>query len=329
MFFNPNNDHVCTRLEHVLLVSSISRTIARALNLNEDLAEAISLGHDLGHAPFGHHGEQVLSEICHKKNIFGGVFKHEIHSLRVVDSLAHRDRESDPNLNLTFEVRDGIVSHNGEVQLKDTNYELKRTNKEIGDLDLIKTISDVKPPYTLEGCVVRIADRIAYSGRDLEDGLMAKLIVEDDIPKEIKKSLGQNNSDIVGKLVESVIKASDKKDFVGIEPSLGRLMDELIEFNSEKIYNNPKNNKYKAHAERVINELFDQLLEEFDNLEKQDNGIDPINPNVIQTLREFKNTTNYRKDTPKEEIIIDFIAGMTDNYVRRAVEELLIPKAIT
>lgn len=328
VFFNPNNDHICTRLEHSLLVSSISRTIARGLGLHEDLVEAISLGHDLGHAPFGHYGEKVLSGLCKKHNIYDGKFEHEIHSLRVVDRLAHRDRQNDTRLNLTFEVRDGIVSHCGEQNLGAGDYKVIPTDPSNKDLDSIKCLKDVKTPCTLEGCIVRIADRVAYAGRDVEDGIRAELITSDDVPEEIRRRLGENNSSIVGKLAENIIRTSKGKQYICIDPSLGEVFDELIDFNYKHIYFSKKVRKYQKHAKRGITELFDQLSKDYSNLDAFSNGDHPKEPNVHDTLKDFVGSVTHQPNTPEKQIIIDFIAGMTDNYVNRTIEELFIPRAV-
>lgn len=326
VFFLVNNDHVCTRLEHSLYVASASRTVARFLKLNEDLTEAIGLGHDLGHAPFGHPGEEILTEIAKNAKLLNTTFCHEVHGLRIVDVLGLFDRESLPGLNLTYEVRDGIISHNGE------NYEKER---EImpwpikKDLSEIKTKHEAKNPTTLEGCIVRIVDKIAYAGRDLEDGLTAELIKEKDIPKDLKNHLGYNNGKIVKTLMEDLIKESSKyEDRICLSPEKHELLVKLINFNYKNIYKTVKAKKYKAQATAGINALFPKLCCDLDKSERfREKGILP-DLDVYKTFKEFIKDVCYREEEKNEQIVFDFISGMTDNYVIRCIDEIFIPKAI-
>ena len=173
VFYFPQNDHVSTRLDHVLLVASAARTVARCLGLNEDLAEAIALAHDIGHAPFGHQGEEILSKIIEKNQKLKKempVFQHEVYGLRVVDKIAKRDREN-PGLNLTFEVRDGIISHCGEDY---KSYKLM-PSKNVKILENIHNREEAGLPTTMEGCIVRLVDKVAYFGKDIEDALETKI----------------------------------------------------------------------------------------------------------------------------------------------------------
>jgi len=184
VFISPRNDHLCTRLEHSLHVASVATTIARALRLNEDLVQAIAVGHDLGHAPFGHAGERVLDVLAKKKDLS---FAHELHGLRVVDKL-DSPYENHVGLNLTFAVRDGIVCHYGEGFEKEL-----RPDQDKAPSCLTKTVRGQSRPTTLEGCVVRWADKIAYLGRDLEDAITLKLLDEVEVPDEVKTAMGTRN----------------------------------------------------------------------------------------------------------------------------------------
>jgi len=177
VFYFPQNDHVSTRMDHVRFVASAARTVARCLGLNEDLAEAIGLAHDIGHPPFGHQGEEFLTQIFDENKVLKDLmpkFSHEVYGLRVVDYIAKRDREK-PGLNLTWEVRDGIISHCGEDY---KTYELSPDNKD-KDLDKIKTRVQAGNPATLEGCIVRLIDKIAYAGKDVEDAIEAGIIKDE------------------------------------------------------------------------------------------------------------------------------------------------------
>ena len=212
VFFSPDNDHICTRMEHVVHVASASRTIARHLRFNEDLAEAIGLAHDIGHAPFGHHGEKVLTDL-YKKAGFDMPFQHEVNGLRVVDKLAELDREPESGLNLTYEVRDGIISHCGEPP---HNREIF-PDKDYKNLESIKKRKEARYPCTFEGCIVRMVDKIVYAGRDIEDALVAGLIKEDVIPPDIVEILGNNNDEIINTLLSDLIKYYNKfPDRIGL-----------------------------------------------------------------------------------------------------------------
>lgn len=232
VFYKPDNDHICTRMEHAIHVASISRNIARCLGLNEDLAEAIGLGHDLGHAPFGHHGETAIRNICSKNGLPN--FDHEINGLRVVDRLAQLDRHEKPGLALTYEVRDGIISHNGEDYdaFKIIMYSDEKKLNEISQK------SDAKFPITLEGCIVRLVDKIAYSGRDLEDGILhEKIVKEDDVPDIVINELGSTNGMIIGTLVKDIINNSPvDENYISLSKQKARALKALIDFNNDNIY---------------------------------------------------------------------------------------------
>ncbi len=325
VFYIPRNDHICTRLEHSLLVSSASKCIARALHLNEDLTEAIALGHDLGHAPFGHHGEKILDKIVKKHNP-NASFQHEVNSLRVIDKLAELDREPQIGLCLTFEVRDGIVSHCGEDF---TQRQLIPFNGS-KDLDIIKKRSDAGLPSTLEGCIVRLVDKVAYAGRDLEDGLLhAGLIDESKIPHDIKSKLGRNNGEIVGNLVSDIIACSPlDKNYIEISEDKFKALNDLIKFNYENIYYKPEVQKYKTQVEIVINHLFEFFLDILNRTDrfKKENGFPEIK--ALNVFRNMINKAGYSDDTKNEQIVIDFISGCTDNYLLQLLEEIFIPLPI-
>jgi len=215
----PEKTHIHNRLFHVLKVSQIARDICRALGLNEDLAEAIALGHDLGHSPFGHEGERILNELSMEH--LGVPFKHNRQGLRVIDILE--------KLNLTHEVRDGIVRHDGEK--KDP---IIRPSTDL-------TLNDSEFPITLEACVVRLADRIAYLPTDLEDGLILKIVTEEQIPQIVRAFLGANASQIIDTLVKDVIASSRGKNYITMSQDSRRALDALYEFNYENIYHSEIN----------------------------------------------------------------------------------------
>lgn len=333
VFYFPQNDHVSTRMDHVRFMASAARTVARSLRLNEDLAEAIGLAHDIGHAPFGHQGEDFFNEIINSHpalKAFMPKFSHEIYGLRVVDYIAKRDREK-PGLNLTWEVRDGIISHCGE--------DFKTCKLTIGDkykdLDSIKTREEASFPATLEGCIVRLIDKIAYAGKDIEDAIEANILREEDIPPEFKEKLGITNGMIIGTFIKDIIMNSYDKSHIEISSGLGDLLHRLIEFNQNKIYHSPGAEAYKKQAGKTILYLFKDLLSEIQRTKRfeSDRYIDHQNnisiPEVYKIFQKFvieDMKDIYTKKDPDELIVLDFIAGMTDNFAIRSLSDVFIPR---
>ncbi len=221
VFLSPQGDHYRTRLTHTLEVSQIARTISRALRLNEDLTEAISMGHDLGHTPFGHSGEDVLAALL------PGGFEHNEQSLRVVEKLEN-DGEG---LNLTFEVRDGILNH-------------KKSGK----------------PATLEGYVVSLADRIAYINHDIDDAIRAGVLKESDLPEACVRVLGNSHGRRINTMILDVVEQSAGKPIVKMSDRMFEQFDALRDFMFENVYKNPKAKSEEEKAKRVINELFEYYL---------------------------------------------------------------------
>lgn len=219
VYISPNGDHYRTRLTHTLEVSQIARTMARALGLNEDLVETISLGHDLGHTPFGHIGEEALDEISDVG------FKHNIQSLRIVDKLEEKNNRK--GLNLTYEVRNGIASHTGD-------------NK----------------PDTMEAELVRIADRIAYVNHDIDDSIRANIITEEDLPKSTRLILGKSHGDRINTMVFDLIENSYGKDKIIMSEEISKASKELRDFMFQEVY---QDSQVKAEADKafyIINELY-------------------------------------------------------------------------
>jgi len=230
VFLAPEGDHYRTRLTHTLEVSQIARTISKALRLNEDLTEAIALGHDLGHTPFGHAGERALNRIC------PGGFKHYIQSIRVVEVLENHGK----GLNLTKEVRDGIRNHQ------------MSTN-----------------PSTLEGKVVRLSDKIAYIRHDTDDAIRAGIIKEEDIPKESKEILGYSLVERLNTFINDIIANSDGKNDIIMSPEIEKAMLDLREFMFHNVYLNKKAKSQEAQAERMLEELFDFYQKNLEELPKE------------------------------------------------------------
>lgn len=235
VFLSPTDDHYRTRLTHVIEVAQIARTISKALLLNEDLTEAIALGHDLGHTPFGHAGEAMLNEI------YPGGFKHVIHSLRVVDVL----EKGGEGLNLTYEVRDGISKH----------------SKGMGAID-----NPEYRPETMEGQVVRISDLVAYANHDLDDAIRSEIITIDDVPKDFIRILGKTNSERINKMVTDIIfetKKLDEKRVVA-SPEVEKAMLDLRSYLFNTVYMNEKIKNNFDKAKKVIKELYEYFCENED-----------------------------------------------------------------
>ncbi len=278
VFLAPAGDHYRTRLTHVLEVAQIARTIACALRYNEYLTEAIALGHDLGHTPFGHAGETVLNEL------YPGGFRHYEQSLRVVDVLEKKGR----GLNLTFEVRDGIVKHS-------------KGRKKILPDDLENL------PLTIEGQVVRIADIIAYVNHDLDDAMRAGIVTAGDIPAGVRTIVGDKHSARINTMVFDLIKntASTNGERLAMSAGVAEAIDALRDFLYEKVYDAHRVHDDFIKAEKIMRELYDYFLNHDETLESSEVYDDSI---------------------PKHRRVCDFIAGMTDLYALDLYTGIFLPK---
>jgi dGTPase len=278
VFLIPMGDHYRTRLTHTLEVSQIARTISKALRLNEDLTEAISLGHDLGHTPFGHAGEDTLNEIVPDG------FNHADQSLRVVDRL----EKDGKGLNLTFEVRDGILKH----------------TKGKGEI-LCKNIEDMA--VTLEGQVVRIADIIAYINHDIDDAIRGEVISQEDIPKDCLKCLGGTHSKRIDTMVKDMIQETLRTGggSLSISEKVLSAMWDLREFLWEHVYENETVHADFHKATKILRELYQYLIDD---------------PNYFLSLIKMESLYD-----SLERCICDFIAGMTDRYAFNLYEKLFLP----
>lgn len=313
VFFNPQNDHICSRIEHVIYVNYVATTIARALNLNLDLVQAIALGHDLGHAPFGHSGEKTLNACVrkHDKSLF---FQHEMQSLRVADLLATRSGRDGEGLNLSFEVRDGIVSHCGE-----TYSECSLSPNRNKPTELIeKHHPGIHPmPATLEGCVVRIADKIAYVGRDIEDAARAGILEFEDIPPAITSALGSTNAQIIHTLVTDIIHNSLNNDKIILSDESGQAMEALLKENVRRIYQSEKIRKYETRVQTTVEGIFDALLAAMTDPQKARASGNP----VFTGLADFAEFYPDAKASTVQ-IVTDYIAGMTDSFANKCYESI-------
>lgn len=302
VFSNNQNDNITHRIIHVQLVSKIARTIGRALKLNEDLIEAISLGHDLGHVPFGHVGESILNEISLEHN--EGYFMHNIQSVRNLMIV-----ENDGiGKNITVQVLDGILCHNGEKLLKKYTYKEKTKQDFINDYN--NSYKDKKSAknlfsMTLEACVVRISDIIGYIGRDLEDAIEVGKIKRKDIPKNIVNNLGDNNANIVNTLILDIINNSYNKNYIELSDKVYNALNDLIKFNYENIYLVANSKDEIEMYKFMFNVIFNKCLFILENK--------LTNYNIYKCFLN-KMTKEYKNNNSKERIIIDYIAGMTDNY---------------
>lgn len=295
------NDHITHRVLHVQLVSKVGRTIGRYLGLNEDLIEAIALGHDIGHPPFGHDGEGYLSEICVRHGI--GAFQHNIQSVRFLEKIEHKGR----GWNLSLQVLDGILCHDGEVHSARLAPQKEKTFSALEQEMESKRKNPMTEliPMTMEGCVVRMADTISYIGRDVEDAIRLNLIRREDIPERCKKRLGDTNGSIVYNLVEDILLSSMGKNFVVFSPEVANTLKELKDFNIERIYRNPAIKTQAAKIKRLYADLFVKYLNDIlDN--NQESGI----------FKDFLDgmSPSYLEETEPAEVVRDFIAGMTDEY---------------
>lgn len=311
------NDHISHRVLHVQLVARISRTIGRFLGLNEDLIEAIALGHDIGHPPFGHEGERILSRICQKHGLPS--FQHNIQSVQFLD----RFERKGTGWNLSLQVLDGILCHDGEVNVTRLRPNRRKTFA-IFDQEVLEKSRDPQLPLypmTLEGCVVRLADTIAYIGRDLEDAIELGLLSREDIPTSCAKILGTTNGTIVYTLVTDLIDTSthvrmaavreEKDDFVGFSAPVADQLHRLKEFNYEAIYTNARFKPDYDKIHRCYEQLFDFFLQQLTHSDQnREEGF----------LRSM--SQQYRQTQCDVAVVRDYLSGMTDKFFLRKAREI-------
>lgn len=345
VFFAPQNDHICTRIEHVAHVMSVAETIALSLGLNRELTSAAAIGHDLGHAPFGHAGESVLKRLARERQLAD--FWHERNSLRFVDDL---ETLEDPggthrNLNLTYGVRDAIVCHCGEVG--DTALRPRTTAPDLEEM----TRPAQYDPFTWEGCAVKLSDKIAYLGRDIEDALTtgilspAQLGLLEDMAREYGdiKAREINNTVLLQYFIQDLRTHSDPDQGLRLSTANADFMERLKSFNYEHIYRHPRLEHYKRFVDLVLETLFAELV-----LPLERGGMDEVRaraarqsvlfPVFLDWLGKysrqgrdtapqgrFANRVLYdlERETDRHQAILDFISGMTDNYALRSFDELV------
>ena len=340
VFFLPKNDHICTRIEHVNNVDATSYTIANALGLNTTLTRAISISHDIGHSPFGHKGEQILNEICIENGLES--FWHERNGLNFVDNieLLTNVNNEEKNLNLTYAVRDGIISHCGEID----EISLKPRTEFIDlEKDYIKL--NQYSPYTWEGCVVKISDKISYLGRDIEDAISMG-ILDSNLNElydllEQPRSANLNNTNIIGDLIADLCLNSSANEGLKFSTATFEKIKRLKQFNYKYIYKHKCMNPSERYFSLVLNEIFNTLNECYDGMNTLEklNSIKPFYTKVIDTFIKWiscywnietdrthlKNKILYDMNNIKDyqTAIITYISGMTDSYAIETYNDIV------
>lgn len=310
VFSYKDNDHITKRMIHIQLVSKIARTIGRALGLNEDLIEAASLGHDLGHTPFGHVGEAIINEISIKAGL--GYFNHNVHSVRLLMNIENYGRGKD----ITLQTLDAIMCHNGEFvegmyipRNKDSKEFLEEYEATYKNNGYTKKLV----PMTLEGCVVRISDLIAYLGRDIEDAIRMHLVTFDDLPENIKNTLGTSNKEIVNTITMDIINNSIGKNYIKLSDNVYKAIKELKAFNYQNIYYKAYTNKEKEDLKTMLNTLYNNYMNDLKN--------NNLESNILRSY--LKNMSDEYKKNSHERIVIDYIAGMTDDFAKLEYNKII------
>jgi len=342
VFFAPKNDHLCTRIEHVNLVSSASYTLSNFLGLNTELTTAIANGHDVGHAPFGHEGEKHLKRLS-EIYLDGQTFFHEGNSLRFLDSIETLESKSGmiKNLNLTYAVRDGIVNHCGEV-----NEHGLYPREEGIDLKEIRKRNQYRP-YTWEGCVVKISDRVAFLGRDIEDSIDIGILTLREL-KALSSSIKMpvekiNNANILSIIIPDLCLNSSPEEGLKFSNKVLELIDKVYSFSLDKIYNNERLNVYKEFIRDIIYSIFNMLMEFYKGVKTINSLMNSkkIYPKLmtefIKWLKKYSsihgktirgenhnNKILYKIENKNSytQAVIDYIAGMSDNFSLMVFNEL-------
>ena len=314
VFYLVKNDHITHRVLHVQLVSKIARTIGRFLGLNEDLLEAIALGHDIGHTPFGHDGERFLSNICKNNGI--GYFHHNLQSVQFLEKVERKGR----GWNLCLQTLDGILCHDGEIHDERLWPTPGKTFEDL-DAEIAAKKSDPQTalaPMTLEGCLVRMADTVSYIGRDIEDAIRLNLIRRVDLPDESAAKLGNTNGTIVFNLVTDIIRNSYQKPYIAFSPEVSKALAQLKMFNMERIYLNPRIKRHTRQIEKLFEILFETYLDDI-RKHRKSSAI------FGQFMKDM--TDEYIQSHRPAEIVRDFISGMTDQYFLDQCPQGMRPEA--
>jgi len=312
-FASQFDEHITNRAIHTIQVSQISRTIGRLLRLNLDLIEAIALGHDLGHPPFGHDGEMILDRLCHKYGI--GHFQHNVHGLYYVDSIANRNQ----GLNLTFQVRDGMLLHDGE-RVRDCLEPCRgRGEEEIAEY-LSQAAEGKNPdwvPSTLEGCVVRMCDTVAYVGQDLEDAVRLDLLKKEDLPEQVVATLGSSNSGIINSLVCDLVNNSLDRDTIRLSRPASEAFISLRDFNYRRIYSRREIRRERERIAGAFRLMFEHFLDDLEH-----------NRSSSIFFRHFlaNRSEKYLAETSPPEKVRDYLATMTDRYFNKVFAGQFVPR---
>lgn len=306
VFSFSDNDHISKRMIHVQLVSKIGRTIGRCLNLNEDLIEAIALGHDIWHTPIWHTGERFLNEISLRE--LGIPFMHNMQSVRTYMEIKKK--------NLSVQVLDGMMCHNWE-KLEECYYPVNKTKesflKDYEESWKSKEYEKTLKPMTLEGCIVRISDVIAYIGRDLEDAIILNIIKREDIPKEITDILWNTNREIVNTVILDIVKNSYEKGKIIISKNIYDTLNKLLEFNYKNVYSKSNTDENLEYYREGMNKLYNKYLDDLNNHNTD---------SKIYTVFLDDGKKDYMEKTDNRRIVIDFIAGMTDDFFLDEIKNL-------
>lgn len=341
VFFATHNDNICTRIEHVTHVSSVSFTISKFLGLNTQLTTSIAIGHDLGHAPFGHSGERIIKKIT--KDVLNENFWHEKNSLRVIDKIETLEDNNGhlKNLNLTYAVRDGIVSHCGEVN---ENSLFPRDNAiDLNDIEKPNQYA----PYTWEGCIVKIADKISYLGRDIEDAITLNILSSGQI-KELKEIAGDNikainNTILMHDFVTDICRNSSPEKGINFSEKYLQLINNVKKFNYENIYNHKRLKNYEKYAELIIYSIYDALdsfyagTDTYKKTAEFQLSYPKLTQSFITWLKKYESTYietenkikyqnkflyDLRRHEEYSQAIIDYIASITDHFAIEVFNEL-------
>lgn len=354
VFFSPGNDHISTRIEHVNYVDSIASTICKFLGLNDELARAIAIGHDLGHPPFGHHGEKVLNDIVKRDNILGGqAYWHEKNGLYFVDNielLEGPDRRKH-NLDLTYAVRDGIIAHCGEIHDRSLH-----PREEVIDLAVDFDKANAYSPFTWEGCVVKVADKISYLGRDIEDALSLEILDQEQLTEldDILASYytgrgaaigGANNTTVIHLLILDLGENSNLAHGIRFSDAGFQVLKRIQAFNYEHIYRNKRLDGYKDYSSLIIHRVYNALVELWNKGEMNETlpyfrkQFPTLTSSFLEWIGDYWDRTDrtapgvnldnkimyHLAENPGDynRAVIDYISGMTDQFIEKLYQELI------
>jgi len=312
VFYLVGHQGISHRVIHVQLLSRIARTIGRRLGLNDDLIEAVAIGHDIGHPPFGHDGEQYLDELCRQAGI--GPFRHNLQAIQSLECI----EKGGKGLNLTLQVLDGILCHNGEATEQCLCPEAAFTFEDLERKMALTRQGRTPPPMTMEGCLVRVADTVSYIGRDIEDAISLGIICRSDIPREASRLLGDTNGKIVYALVDDLIRHSSEGRIAYSQPVF-QALEELKRFNYERIYLNPLVKTESSKIRTMYNLMFQRLMEDL-----EEKRLD----SRIRTRFLAKLDPAYQERLMPGEIVRDFIANLTDSAFLKVFHELFVPQVL-